>query len=80
MLKLSLIFACLVMSASFFSGCETTQKLAEEPLKPITTPFEPLLLPVNDTVQEAVGEHKMTPAGLNTTVNLADQKQVRVAF
>lgn len=79
-MKHSILIMALMMSAGLLAGCETTQQFAEEPLAPVVEPVRPLITPVNDIAEEAVSVKKSNPFGFNTTVSLADQKQIRVAF
>ncbi len=76
----TLFFSCLFLTSFFITGCEHAGKLIEEPFSPIAEPMKPIITPINDTVEEAVAVKKTDPFGLNTTVSIADQKQVRVAF
>ncbi|MBI4971599.1 MAG: hypothetical protein HZC17_07165 [Candidatus Omnitrophica bacterium] len=81
MIKSMMIFAFLTASlGTLVTGCETANKYAEDPFSPITTPAKPLITPINDTVEDVVAVHKIKPAGLDTTVSIADQKQVTIAF
>ncbi len=81
MIKSTLILAFLVVSiGALTSGCAAANKYAEDPFSPVTTPAKPLITPINDTVQDVVSVHRIKPMGLNTTVSVADQRQVRIAF
>ena len=76
----ALVLPLLLVSYFLIVGCEHAEKLAEEPFSPIAEPMKPFITPINDTVEEAVAVKKMDPFGLDTTVSIADKKQVRVAF
>ena len=81
MMKSMMILAFLVASlGALTTGCETANKYAEDPFSPITSPAKPIITPINDTVEDVVAVHKIKPAGMDTTVSLADEKQLRVAF
>lgn len=81
MTKSLLILAFLVASlGTLTTGCETANKYAEDPFSPVAEPAKPLITPINDTVEDVVSVHKIKPAGLDTTVSIADEKQIRVAF
>lgn len=81
MMKSMLVFTFLVASLGMLmTGCETANKYAEDPFSPLTEPTKPLITPLNDTVEDVVAVHRIKPAGLDTTVSIADEKQIRVAF
>lgn len=80
MVRTTLLVTCLIASVWFLTGCESAQKYAEDPFSPITEPVRPLITPLNDTVEDVVAIHKVQPAGLDTTVSVADQKQVTISF
>lgn len=76
MLKNFLLIAYLIVAGVSLLGCETTEQLQNQ----LTTPFEPIVSPVDDTVQEIVKVHEVEPMGIKSTVSLAEKRQIRVAF
>ncbi len=81
MMKSVLVLTFLIASlGTLTTGCETANKYVEDPFSPITEPAKPIITPLNDTVEDVVAVHKIKPAGMDTTVSLADEKQLRVAF
>ena len=78
--RFTLLASYLIMSAFFITGCKTTEQFLAEPVAPVVQPFSPIIEPVDDTVQDIVAIHKIQPFGLDTTISVADKKQVRIAF
>ncbi|GEM_PF-3238501 len=79
MKKPVLLTACLITGFGLLTGC-ASDKFLEEPFSPIAEPARPLVTPINDTAEGAVSVKKIKPFGLDTTVSIADQRQIRVSF